>query len=491
MSSPVSRTEKEKQKLIQEKCQTILASMLRDEDNKYCVDCDAKVSSFKLNNFSISRTKMGFMESWNFPMYPLCRNPSKLGGAHIQRWAQFKLAIFKSVNLDSWTPEQSLQQMGNSRARAVYEANLPDSFRRPQTDSTLESFIRAKYETKKHIAKEWVCPPPVKVSWDAEIEMEMKRKKEAKRKTNGSPATTLEFPTNQASSRTPRPAESTSTISSTSSPAVKEVSLPAPIEVPSLPAPTKTSSAAQDLLGLDTAINSSSGNDLFGGLLTTPVPATTNNSSTNNVMGGASKNADEDSFFNQKTPSTTEKRTLDKNSIMALYNQGGTNTSAAVPPMQNMFAAQGVYSTPQPTFIPNPTMNQSAFGSSPSMNPAGGMMAGNFNPLMQQQPPQGNMFSSPMFSTNGAIPQTGAGQMSQLSQQLNGLNFGPTVHNPMMPAANTAVPGMMMMGNMSMNPAMATSNSNPYNMFMGMQPAPQQQQQQQPHTNTLSTNLWQ
>lgn len=100
------------------------------------------------------------------------------------------------------------------------------------------------------ILREWVCPPPVKVSWDAEIEMEMKRKKEAKRKTNGSPATTLEFPTNQASSRTPRPAESTSTISSTSSPAVKEVSLPAPIEVPSLPAPTKTSSAAQDLLGL-------------------------------------------------------------------------------------------------------------------------------------------------------------------------------------------------------------------------------------------------
>jgi hypothetical protein len=77
------------------------------------------------------------------------------------------------------------------------------------------------------------------------------------------------------------------------------------------------------------------------------------------------------------------------------------------------------------------------------MNQTSGMMAGNFNPLMQQ-PAQGNMFSSPMFSTNGAIPQTGAGQMGQLSQQLNGLNFGgPTVHNPMIPAANTAnlVPG--------------------------------------------------
>lgn len=53
--------------------------------------------------------------------------------------------------------------MGNSRARAVYEANLPDSFRRPQTDSALESFIRAKYETKKYIAQEWVPPPLPKV----------------------------------------------------------------------------------------------------------------------------------------------------------------------------------------------------------------------------------------------------------------------------------------------------------------------------------------
>lgn len=58
--------------------------------------------------------------------------------------------------------------------------------------------------------------------------------------------------------------------------------------------------------------------------------------------GGQVKNADEDSFFNQKAPSTTEKRTLDKNSILALYNQGGTNAStSSVPPMQNMFAAQG------------------------------------------------------------------------------------------------------------------------------------------------------
>lgn len=41
-SSTASRKETERTKLIQEKCQTLLTQMLRDEDNKYCVDCDAK-----------------------------------------------------------------------------------------------------------------------------------------------------------------------------------------------------------------------------------------------------------------------------------------------------------------------------------------------------------------------------------------------------------------------------------------------------------------
>lgn len=35
-------SEREKNKLVQEKCQSILTELLKDEDNKYCVDCDAK-----------------------------------------------------------------------------------------------------------------------------------------------------------------------------------------------------------------------------------------------------------------------------------------------------------------------------------------------------------------------------------------------------------------------------------------------------------------
>jgi len=77
--------EKDKQKLIQEKCQTILAQMLRDEDNKYCVDCDAKGPRWA---------------SWNLGIFLCirCAGIHRNLGVHISR--------VKSVNLDLWLPEQ-------------------------------------------------------------------------------------------------------------------------------------------------------------------------------------------------------------------------------------------------------------------------------------------------------------------------------------------------------------------------------------------------
>ena len=38
----LTKLERDKQKLIHDKCQMILAELLRTEDNKYCVDCDSK-----------------------------------------------------------------------------------------------------------------------------------------------------------------------------------------------------------------------------------------------------------------------------------------------------------------------------------------------------------------------------------------------------------------------------------------------------------------
>jgi len=37
-----TRAEKERAKAQQEKFQATLSNLLKDEDNKYCVDCDAK-----------------------------------------------------------------------------------------------------------------------------------------------------------------------------------------------------------------------------------------------------------------------------------------------------------------------------------------------------------------------------------------------------------------------------------------------------------------
>jgi len=544
--SGLNKAEKDKQKLIQEKCQTILSQMLRDEDNKYCVDCDAKGPRWA---------------SWNLGIFLCirCAGIHRNLGVHISR--------VKSVNLDSWTPEQvtSLQQMGNSRARAVYEAYLPENFRRPQADSPLETFIRAKYEHKKYIAKEWVCPPPLKISWDAEIELELKRKKEAKRKmSNGGPA--IELQTSAGRPRAEGSPSSSPSLSAKESPVISKT--PVPIEKPA----SKISSAAQDLFGLDTA----SSNDLFSGMTST-------SSAAFETPDVPAVSGDEDNFFNQKAPTATEKKTMDKNSIMALYNQsspapnstmfstvpgnmygGISSPMSSVPafgqgiaapmtsgpafsqgvaaPMTSVsafgqgFAApmtsasafgQGITSpmtsasafgqgiaTPMtsasafgqgvnasmtsiPTFgqsvnapmtsIPtfsqtgmSPMGNRPAFGqTSTSMNSASSMMSPGFNPMMQ-----GNMFSNQMFATNGQTAANPMPQMTQLSQQMMGMNMNmgpsPTMYQPNPNVAPMS--GAQFIPGRTTNPSTmgtqaAAQVNNPYAFLSSGQ--------------TLSTNLWQ
>ncbi|XP_058792931.1 stromal membrane-associated protein 1-like isoform X2 [Phymastichus coffea] len=301
----MSRMEKERTKQIQDKCQLLLTQMLRDEDNKYCVDCDAKGPRWA---------------SWNLGIF-LC-----IRCAGIHRNLGVHISKVKSVNLDSWTPEQvvSLQQMGNSRARAVYEANLPDSFRRPQTDCSLESFIRAKYEHKKYIAREWVPPPLPKVNWDKELDEEAERQR--RRKKEGQKPTTTQ----------------------NALPPVKK-----PEVVPQLPKPRSsvspkpnrtvtTNSATLDLLGLDGPENqgstngSSSGDDMFTSFLSAPpaagAPVTNGSPAETNSTNSKSE---EESFFNQPAPTPQEKSKMTKDSILALYG-----TQPSQPFGGNMFNQQ-------------------------------------------------------------------------------------------------------------------------------------------------------
>ncbi len=78
-------TEKEKAQKFQEKYQAILSALLKEEDNKYCADCDAKGPRWA---------------SWNLGIFVCirCAGIHRNLGVHISR--------VKSVNLDQWTAEQ-------------------------------------------------------------------------------------------------------------------------------------------------------------------------------------------------------------------------------------------------------------------------------------------------------------------------------------------------------------------------------------------------
>ncbi|XP_051494167.1 stromal membrane-associated protein 2 isoform X2 [Apus apus] len=112
--------------------QAVLASLLVEEENKFCADCQAKGPRWA---------------SWNIGVFICirCAGIHRNLGVHISR--------VKSVNLDQWTQEQiqCMQEMGNGKANRLYEAYLPENFRRPQTDQAVESFIRDKYEKKKYM----------------------------------------------------------------------------------------------------------------------------------------------------------------------------------------------------------------------------------------------------------------------------------------------------------------------------------------------------
>ncbi|KAE9414021.1 hypothetical protein Angca_008510, partial [Angiostrongylus cantonensis] len=126
-------------KAEQERLQNILLEMLKEDENKYCADCQAKTPRWA---------------AWNLGVFICirCAGIHRNLGVHISK--------VRSVNLDSWTAEQvqSMRVMGNEKARKVYEHSLPDHFRRSMTDHQMEQFIRAKYEQKRYMLNGFVYP---------------------------------------------------------------------------------------------------------------------------------------------------------------------------------------------------------------------------------------------------------------------------------------------------------------------------------------------
>ncbi|XP_071355753.1 stromal membrane-associated protein 2 [Trachinotus anak] len=114
--------------------QTVLNSLLALEENKFCADCESKGPRWA---------------SWNLGIFICirCAGIHRNLGVHISK--------VKSVNLDQWTQEQvqCVQEMGNAKAKRLYEAFLPECFQRPETDQSAEIFIRDKYDKKKYMDK--------------------------------------------------------------------------------------------------------------------------------------------------------------------------------------------------------------------------------------------------------------------------------------------------------------------------------------------------
>lgn len=361
-----SKAEKEREKVQQDRCQAILSGMLRDEDNKYCVDCDAKGPRWA---------------SWNIGVF-LC-----IRCAGIHRNLGVHISKVKSVNLDSWTPQQvaSMQNMGNSKGRAVYEANLPDDFRRPTSDSAMEAFIRNKYEKKKFIAKEWVAtkPPDLPLGWGQLIEQEKANKaKDGKMVAAVQPAAVSSV--KKAVEATASPAVSTAAAAAATPATTTDLlGLAVGHQQPSL--------VDDDLLGFSAFVCASPSVSNNAELLNQNLPAENNNLSEadffNQISSGGTTATSSAATTNGLTAADPGK--MSKDSILALFGSRPASSSVlgAAVSSPGLFGGTSSSAFPPPS-IPGigPLINNSTSTSNQAalLGLASGFNS-SFSPLQQQQ----------------------------------------------------------------------------------------------------------
>ncbi|XP_051815616.1 stromal membrane-associated protein 1 isoform X7 [Acanthochromis polyacanthus] len=381
-----TRSEREKAQKLNEQHQAILTKLLREEDNKYCADCEAKGPRWA---------------SWNLGVFMCirCAGIHRNLGVHISR--------VKSVNLDQWTPEQiqSMVDMGNTRARQLYEAHLPESFRRPQTDQAVEVFIRDKYERKKYYDKEAAATAP-----------EREKKKEEKKKEKDSDKVDRHNNTKSECRASPK----------------------------------KSTEPAVDLLGLDApegggkssggAVPISDEMDIFGPMVSNPLPSSHNAQQAQSRSSTAPAQVDPStsSSVSSSTSTTTttkaeEKKLLSKDSILSLYASSSVGSQPQsqqqpAPGQAGMYMGQ-----PQMPFTPQGFAPAMAGGIPPTTMMGGGaMMSGMALPNggyvgMQQGVLPANQGQNMYNMQQGQ--QQGQWNMSQMTQQMSGMALsggGPT-----------------------------------------------------------------
>lgn len=433
-------SEKERSQKFQEKFQAVLSGLLKEDDNKYCADCDAKGPRWA---------------SWNLGIFVCirCAGIHRNLGVHISR--------VKSVNLDQWTAEQiaSMQAVGNAKGRLIYESNLPETFRRSQTDSAMEQFIRGKYEQKKWIAKEWT-PESVVVSSELREDESFKEKRKSKNETvkinmeNAFSSMKLDSKPKsspKANSTLPNGKTPSKNNETTMTNKKQESSL---LDLESSDVFATTQSATQqsenqlDLFNLGSATenNEASSNSLFqvdflNNMNSNQVNTneTSLNLNTENMNNKSNETDLQDLLIgtsNQTTSTNKGQKAFDKNSILALYGQGANSQTNNLPGQTNNLPGQtNNFHGPSNNF-PAPSNNMysnNANLNSFNSNNLNNLLGQNFNPTInasnQQSPSMSNNFSQSfpmqqmnMFGKNQNDPKASNNQVNN-SQDLFGDAF--------------------------------------------------------------------
>ncbi|KAM4700566.1 stromal membrane-associated protein 2 [Discoglossus pictus] len=387
-----------------ERYQAVLSELLVREENKFCADCQAKGPRWA---------------SWNIGVFVCirCAGVHRNLGVHISR--------VKSVNLDQWTQEQiqCMEEMGNGKAKRLYEAFLPESFIRPQTDQAVEGFIRDKYEKKKYM--------------DRSVDLSAFRKERENKWKKSESAPEIK-----------------------SQVIFEKVKLPIKKDEPQRPKPSppKTEEPIMDLLGLDTPISSAIPNgksstslekelDLFGSVPPISSSKPNQNISTAPLPGSSGSVPENLNLFPESGGKTEDngKKQLSKDSILSLYG----SQAPQMPAQGTVFMAPAQMAYP-PAYPGYPAVP-------PQAGVMGGMMASPMGIMAQPTHPSmvapmampagyvGGVQAAVMGIPNGMMAQhagylTGMGavaqpmygvqpsqqmqwNVSQMSQQMAGMTF--------------------------------------------------------------------
>ncbi|ROT36258.1 ArfGap-domain-containing protein [Sodiomyces alkalinus F11] len=227
--------------------QQTIKNLLKLEPNKVCADC--------------KRNKHPRWASWNLGVFICirCSGIHRGMGTHISR--------VKSVDLDSWTDEQlqSILSWGNARANKYWESKLAPGH--VPSEAKIENFIRTKYELKR-----WVMdgpkPDPATLDVDGDDDVPLsivKEKQNVERRESVRKASVGQ----SAAPSSKVPASQADLIGGDDLPQRSNSAGPSSVKVASKagPAPPKTTSTKDSLLGLD----------FFGEPAAPPRPASTSN----------------------------------------------------------------------------------------------------------------------------------------------------------------------------------------------------------------------